>query len=220
MATCLVLVLILYVAVGAVTVGVVPWNVVAGRDLADAARAFLGEPLLAFFVLGGAVTALTTTLNASFLWGTKSLQVLCQDGFLPARWGASHPRYATPHWILTGVWALSALGLLLPFERATLNAHATIGGLAIFVPVLIASVLLPRRCPKAFAASTFRLRGALFWISPAVGVLLCVGAIVTLVVELVDRSALLLFFAWIAAGALYVQRISGRVRIAPEPGWE
>jgi len=198
----------------------VPWNVVADRDLAEAARAFLGEPLLAFFVLGGAVTALTTTLNASFLWGTKSLQVLCQDGFLPRRWGASHARYGTPHWILTGIWALSVVGLLLPFERATLNAYATIGGLAIFVPVLMASALLPRRCPRAYAASRFRLSGPMVWLAPAVGVLLCVGAMATLLVEMVDRTALLLLLAWIAGGALYLQRASRQVQITLEPGWE
>lgn len=219
MGACLLLVLPLYAGVGLVAVGAAPWTSVANEDLADVAARFLSRPLLAFFILGGALTALGTTLNATFTWGTKSLQVLCEDGFLPASWGRDHPRFGTPARILTGLWLLSLVGLVLPVERSTLNAWATLGGLTVLLPVLAAAAVLPRRCPEAWAASRLRLPGWLVWTGPIVGGLVCLGAMATVLLELLEGGEALAFGAWILCGLGWLVRVRGRVRPQEDRSW-
>ena len=72
----------LYVAIGIVAAGLAPWS---GREisLADVAGSFLGRGPLLFFLIGGGFLAVVTTLNATYLWGTKSLLVIAEDGLLP-----------------------------------------------------------------------------------------------------------------------------------------
>ena len=217
---CLLIVTVLYTGVGLVTVGAAPWTQGAGQDLAVVSQRFLSPGLQAFFVFGGALTAVATTLHASFLWGTKSLQVICRDGFLPAGWGADHPRWATPYRLLTGIYALSMLGLFLPFSRETLNVFSTLGGLGIFIPVLITSAILPRRCPNAYARAGFRLKSPWIYLAPAVGVALSLGAMITLLTSMVHYTALIFFGLWTMMGVVWVVGATRRVHLAPEPGWE
>lgn len=218
MLAALLIVLLLYVGVGVVTVGVVPHSDLAGNaDLVGVAGRFMGPGLLAFFVLGGALTAIATSLNAFFLWGTKSLQVLCGDRMLPPAWGVEHPEHGTPHRILTGVFLLSTAGVFLPIPREVFNAYATLGGLVILIPIQIAAVLLPRRFPKAYATSAFKLPGPLRFVAPGVGILLALGAIVTVVLELTYPAALFVFAVWIGAGILYAG--TRRPVISGEEGW-
>ncbi len=210
MGACLLLVLPLYAGVGLVAVGAAPWQSVADEDLADVAARFLSRPGLAFFVLGGALTALATTLNATFTWGTKSLQVLCRDGLLPASWGEDHPRFGTPARLLTGLWLLSLLGLLLPVERATLNAWATLGGLTVLLPVLASAAVLPKKRPEAWAKSRLRLPRWLVWTGPIVGGLVCLGAMATVLIELLEGGEALAFALWIVAGVGWLWWRRGR----------
>lgn len=220
MLLCVILTLILYVGVGLVTVGTAGWSRAANRDLAQVASMFLSDGLHEFFVIGGALTALSTTLNAYFIWGTKSVQVLCADGFFPSAWSQNHPRWGTPHLILSGIYALSAIGVLLPLQRTMLGALASIGGLAVLFPVVLTAMVLRRRCPKAYANSRFRLPGPLITIVPLVGLLVCLGAAVTIVVDLLDRDAVILLCVWLAIGAGWLMRARHTIHLQAEPGWE
>ncbi len=219
MGICLLLVMGLYVTVGYVTVGAAPPRALVDGDLTAAASRFLSGPGLMFFVIGGALLALGTSLNACFLWGTKSLEVLCKEGFLPAAWGRIHPRFGTPYRILTGVWALSIVGLFAGFEKETMNAFATLGGLFSLIPVQLSAMMLPRRMPGALARSKLKLPKAALIIAPIVGVLLCVGAMATLLMELVSKAGLVLLVIWFVVGVLHLTRVQRSIKHPREPGW-
>lgn len=63
----------LYAAIGVVAAGAAPWNSWRDSSLTRIAAVFMQGFPFYFFVLGGGFLAVITTLNATYLWGTKSL---------------------------------------------------------------------------------------------------------------------------------------------------
>ena len=60
-----------------------PWCPSGVPDVGVLLLMTLGKTGLFFFVTGGAILALITTLNALFIVGTKSLLMIVQDRLLP-----------------------------------------------------------------------------------------------------------------------------------------
>ena len=202
------IVVALYVAIGVVAAGIAPWQRGQEGSLAGVAAGFMkGFPYL-FFLLGGGFLAVVTTLNATYLWGTKSLLLVVEDGLLPRGLAAVNRRFGTPHWLLTFIFAVSALSRLAAGNRVeTFAIFASLGGIIIFIPVMGAAFRLRRRFPEVYARSGVQLRGALYFLAPAGGLLLCLLAIAILLADLSSRDRGWWFFAvfltWLAGGALF-----------------
>jgi APA family basic amino acid/polyamine antiporter len=198
----------IYAAIGVVAAGIAPWQQAADSPLAEVAARFLqGFPYL-FFLLGGGFLAVVTTLNATYLWGTKSLLLVVEDGLLPRGLAAVNRRFGTPHWMLTFIFVISALSLVAAGSRVeTFAIFASLGGIIIFIPVMGAAFRLRRRFPEVYERSGVRLRGAWYYLAPAGGLLLCLLAIAILLVDLSSRPQGWWFFAvflvWLAGGALF-----------------
>ena len=200
------LVTLLYAAIGLVMAGATPWSREAAVGLPDLAARILGRPGLLFFLLGGGFLAVATTLNSTFLWGTRSLLVVIEDGLLPGWLARVSPRSGTPQRLLTVAAAVSCLALLLGERVETFAVFASLGGIVIFLPVMGAALRLRRR-PGHGERAAFRLEGPLGIIAPAAGLLLCLLIVAILLVDLATQRAgilfLALFAAWIAAGACW-----------------
>ena len=156
-----------------------------------------------FFVFGGAVLALTTTLNALFIVGTKSLLVMVEDKLLPEIFGKVHSRFATPHILLTIIWGLSVLGILSGFPLETLASYAALGGLIIFLPIQIASMRLPKLYPQQYQQSEFKLKGIFLWFCPIVGIAMVVFFGIIILYELNSPLKIGSFVAFIISGGVY-----------------
>ena len=102
----------IYVAIAVVVAGVGSWTGEADEALTGIAATFLSRPLFLFFIFGGGFLAVVTTLNATYLWGTKSLLLIAEDGLLPRGLAAVNRRFGTPHWLLTAIAALSCVSLV------------------------------------------------------------------------------------------------------------
>ena len=87
---------IFYALIAMVAGGVLPVSETANQPLDLVARAIMPTPVFLFFVIGGALLALTTTLNATFAWITKPILQACNDGWLPHKIGYIHPKFKTP----------------------------------------------------------------------------------------------------------------------------
>jgi APA family basic amino acid/polyamine antiporter len=202
------IVVAIYVAIGAVAAGLAPWRPEEESPLTEVAAQFLkGFPYL-FFLLGGGFLAVVTTLNATYLWGTKSLLLVVEDGLLPRGLAAVNRRFGTPHWMLTFIFVISVLSLVVAGSQVeTFAIFASLGGIIIFIPVMGAAFRLRRRFPRVYARSGVRLRGAWYFLAPAGGLLLCLLAIAVLLVDLSSRPQGWWFFAvflvWLAGGALF-----------------
>ena len=200
-------VVVLYVAIGLVAAGVAPWGGLE-TSLAGIAATFMGRVPFMFFLIGGGFLAVVTTLNATYLWGTKSLIVITEDGLLPGAFAAVNRRFGTPHWLLTFIFLVSAVSLVVAGTRVeTFAIFASLGGIIIFVPVMAAALRLPRRHPEVIARSALPLRGVFAIAAPVGGLLLCLLTVGVLLVDLASRDNgwlfLGIFVVWVAGGAVY-----------------
>jgi len=196
---------VLYVLVAVSAVGnidIYQWTKLENANLMQPAQAFLSRPWFLFFLLGGAMLAFTTTLNGTFMWATKSLMVVAKDGIMPsvlARTG----KYGTPVLFLTILWACSVLAVLIDAGIKTFASYATIGGMVIFIPVMVAAMLLPRRAPEIYQAAPFRLRGVMLYIAPGIGIITSGFMLLILLVDL-GRWALP-FLVWFLLGFVFYE---------------
>jgi APA family basic amino acid/polyamine antiporter len=208
------LVAILYISMSFVAVGVTGSEACAGKNLIESAKAFLSPVTLNFFIVGGALLAIGTTLNATFMWGTKSLMIVGRDGLLPSALTRVNARFGTPINMLTVIWALSVIAVLSGVPVKSFAIYASIGGLVIFIPVLIASVMLKKKMPEAWAKSRFKVPTPLLVGCIVVGTLFFIVAIAALFKELwADRFMFWFFFVMAACGIAYyvvMTRVFGR----------
>jgi APA family basic amino acid/polyamine antiporter len=199
------LVAVIYITMSLVAVGVTGWEACADKSLIESARAFLSAGALNFFIIGGAILAIATTLNATFMWGTKSLMIVGKDGLLPRALTRVNPRFGTPIGMLTIIWALSVAAVLSGIPIKSFAIYSSIGGLVIFVPVMIASVMLKKKMPEAWAASRFKLSPRVLIACVVMGILFFAVATAALFMELwnSDRFMFWFFFVLVAIGVAY-----------------
>jgi len=145
-------VLTLYVATAVVAVGSVGVATLSDRPLTVAAETFLSPGLQGFFVVGGALFAITTSINAVFIIVPKYLDALAADGLVPGALARHNDRFGTSHWGLTLVYLLSVAALVSPLPVAQLGTLLGFGGIFLIVPVMFAAIRAVRRRPGAFAS--------------------------------------------------------------------
>jgi len=111
---------ILYLAIQAVSIGVVPGLAESPRPLADVgARIFGGSG--AALIAVGALVSILGTLNAVLLAGSRLLFAMAEQGQLPPILVATHVRFRTPHVAIVvtaiGVALLTVTGTFLTAAR-------------------------------------------------------------------------------------------------------
>jgi APA family basic amino acid/polyamine antiporter len=148
---------VLYIAVAAVMVGLVPYPELGGAapmavtvDYAKAAAA--GTPLeglmriMPLLIKIGILAGLTSTIVVQMLAQPRIFMSMSQDGLLPAWMGRVHPRFGTPHLTTMATGVIVALaGGLTPIDL--LGHMVSIGTLFAFVIVSIGVIVLRRTHP-------------------------------------------------------------------------
>ncbi|WP_147630435.1 APC family permease [Staphylococcus xylosus] len=148
---------ILYAFIASIAVGVLPIPEVAGRPLTSVAKEILPTPIFIFFMIGGAMFALATTLNSTFTWVTKSLLIAIHDGYLPKALGHVNKRFGTPHWLLLIFYIIGAIPIVMGMS---LNVVAQLGtgiSLIVFAFPALAVTQLPKKYPEAYKQSPFKV---------------------------------------------------------------
>ncbi|MEZ5418327.1 MAG: APC family permease [Vicinamibacterales bacterium] len=192
-----------YTAVSVVAVGVLPLDRTAGQPLAEVAKAVLPPPVYVAFVVGAGMFALTTSINSTFSWATKSVLIACEDGWLPQGLAVVNRRFGTPHRLLTGLLLLGAAPIAAGWD---LRYIIMLGGGMVFIYdllPLVAAFLLPARHPEIVARATMPMpAGVLKGLSVAgIVVLLGQGA---LSFSDIDRTGWLLVGGYLVLAGLYV----------------
>ena len=189
-----------YALIGVVASGVLPLELVEFQNLTAVAKEIFSPGVYIFFVVGGAMFALMTTLNGTLSWVTRGLQAAAKEGWLPDAF-AKENKGGTPV-LLLGVFALvGAIPILTGMNTETIaNMGIGLDMLTEFA-VLIACFRLPKLFPKEYKNSTLKIDKNLLY------VLLCiVGALMlgTSYVNLADLSgpiyiAIILYLAFVFA---------------------
>lgn len=161
----------LYGLMATVAGGVLPIEQVAGRPLTLVAEAVLPQWLYVFFVVGGAMFALITTLNAQVSWITKPVMQACVDNWFPKLFAKLHPKYNTP-WVLLLIYYI--IGIVPILTGINIEAIASSALLLNYIAMLIVAIgvfRLPKLFEEQWRDSPFYVKNFWFYFWNVLGVL-------------------------------------------------
>jgi APA family basic amino acid/polyamine antiporter len=183
---------LIYVIVGAVATGLVPYQQLRAADPLSRALEVAGLAKASAIVAAGAVVSLTAVLLVFQYGQPRIFFAMARDGLLPA-WAAKvHPRFRTPHvtTVLTGLFV--ALGALFADENEIYDL-TNIGTLAAFAIVCVGVLVLRVREPER--PRPFRVR--FIWPVALGGAGACLYVMAGLPVQAWERFAI-----WLGVGLL------------------
>ena len=149
------LVAILYAVLGVVASGVLPVTEVAGKTLDVVAKEIMPSGVYVFFVVGGAMFALLSTLNAQFASSPKVILQGCVDGWLPKQIGYLHPKYKTPVVIMAFFYIIGLLPIFFGLDIEEIASSATLVSQIAATLINLCILRLPKLMPEAWERSKF-----------------------------------------------------------------
>jgi APA family basic amino acid/polyamine antiporter len=147
---------VIYALIGIVAAGVLPIDQVAGQSLVLVASAVLPKPLYVFFIIGGGMFAVASTLNATFTWCTKGLLIAAEEGWLPKQ-AAALTKRGTPWVLLTVFYIVGAVPLLTGIDIATIAMLGNGVSLIYVMFPIFTGYLIYKKNPDAMKKTTFRI---------------------------------------------------------------
>ena len=204
MMTCLAFVTVLYVGVAIVATGVLSLEAVKGQSLAFVAKEIFPHWFYLFFVVGGVMLALISSLNAIFSWCTKGLYIAAHDGWISERLAVTN-RFGTPYLLLSVFFVVG----MIPIVTGTSLEYITILGNAVgivfgIIPALALYNLNTRR-PEAYAAASFKLPVALMKTLPLMALAIYAYGVYLSSIDFISRDHLLAFAVYAAAVIIYAK---------------
>jgi APA family basic amino acid/polyamine antiporter len=185
---------IIYVVVGAVATGLVPYMQLKGADPLAAAFTKSGLTQFSWIISLGAVISMTAVLLVFQYGQPRIFMAMARDGLLPKFAAKVHPKFGTPHittvitGVFVGLWALVGDG------GETLDL-TNIGTLSAFALVCIGVIFLRFIEPKR--TRPFRIPGG--WIGVfVVGILGSLACIYTMTG--LPTASWIRFAIWMAIG--------------------
>jgi APA family basic amino acid/polyamine antiporter len=194
---------IIYIAVGVVMTGLVPYQKLNVPSPLALAVQSTGVRWLPPIVNIGAICGISSVILVNMLAQSRIFYSMSRDGLLPPIFARLHPRYRTPHitTAITGIVVAIASGL---FPISVLGQLVSMGTLLAFA-IVCAGVLILRRI-EPDTPRPFRTPG-MPWV-PVVGTLICLYLMSGLPLPTWIR-----LFVWLAIG-LGIYFGYGRMRAA------
>jgi basic amino acid/polyamine antiporter, APA family len=194
---------VIYIAVGLVMTGLVPYaKLNVASPIAVAVEA-TGLTWLAPIINIGALCGLSSVILVNMLAQSRIFYSMSRDGLLPPLFARLHPRFRTPHvtTAITGVVVAIASGL---FPITVLGLLVSMGTLLAFAIVCTGVLILRKTAPDT--PRPFKTPG-MPWV-PVVGTLICIYLMTGLPLPTWIR-----LFVWLAVG-LTIYFSYGRFRAA------
>jgi len=176
-------IVVLYAVMSTIAAGVLPVDQVANQPLSVSAVVFMPRAVYTFFVVGGAMFALLTTLNFSIGMMTYPALKACEDGWLPKGFAACSKRLGTPHWILLAFYLVGVVPILVGLDLTTVANSTVIIAQVCKAIIIVSAMRLPSRMEELWGRSRFHVsKGALNGIC-VVSLVITVLAVVLLLVS-------------------------------------
>ena len=138
---------LIYVIVGIVATGLVPYQQLKAADPLAQALELAGLPIAGWFVAFGAVVSLTAVLLVFQYGQPRIFYAMARDGLLPAWAARIHPKYRTPHVTTVATGIVVALGSLIADENEIYDL-TNIGTLSAFAIVCVGVLVLRYKDPS------------------------------------------------------------------------
>lgn len=156
------LVTLLYIGVGVVAAGVFPVAEVAGMNLSTVADHILPFPLYVFFMVGGAITALVTSLNACIGWLQAPIAQAAEDGWWPRIFAKRNERFGTPHYIILTIYLVASIIILSGINVSDVANISNIFGNCVQVVLCLSIISMPKKIPELWKRSQFHINDNLY----------------------------------------------------------
>lgn len=176
---------ILYAFIGVVAVGVLPIETVAGESLVLVSKEIFPKAVYYFFIVGGGMFAVASTLNATFTWCTKGLLIAAEEGWLPRQAGLISKR-GTP-WVLLIVFYI--VGLIPILTGLDISTIARLGNGVSLIYVLFpifTGYLIYKKNPEAMERSDFKIKKTALFILTTIAL---IGYIIAAVLNFTDITS-------------------------------
>jgi APA family basic amino acid/polyamine antiporter len=192
---------VVYAAMAYVTVGVMPqWFKI--DNLATVAKVFMSKGMLAFFVSGGALLAVVTSINAAILMFSRSHFAAARDHLYPDLIMKINKHGVPGNAVLLNS-AIAILFMVAGFNLTDVVNITTIPGL-LLSPIIFAVVFfIPGKYPASYKRSWLYIP---HWINCVIAVVAAVGAFVLgmYVLRQMKPKNWITMIAFYAAAAIYV----------------
>lgn len=179
-----------YALMATVSAGVLPIGEVAGKPLTLVAEEILPNWLYVFFIMGGAMFALVTTLNAQVSWVTKPIMQACVDNWFPRLFAKLHPKYNTPYILLIIFYFVGLIPIITGLNIEIIANSALILNFVALLFLAIGLFRLPKLFPEQWKVSTFHVNDFWFYLLNIVGLLVLLLQMVMLTMNL-DKNGLI-----------------------------
>ena len=148
----------LYALIGYIAVGVMPFEEIAGKPLSVAAAVVLGENtgMFSFFVVGGAMLGILSTLNGSFMIYSRTHYAAAKDGIWPQVF-AKLNKYGVP-WVT--VWTCAVVGFVVILGGLHVNDimnFVAVPGLLMAFVYYIPPIMIAYKLPNCAKRAWFKI---------------------------------------------------------------
>lgn len=145
----------IYALIGFSATHVASYADIAGKNLGDIAKLIMPSAFYTFFVVGGAIFALSTSLLGGIVSGYRPVQAAARDGWFPAILGKESKR-GTPY-VYALLYALNLIPLILGLDLSNLVTMSLIpSGIVIIITNLYA-MKVPDKYSEEWKASGIKL---------------------------------------------------------------
>ena len=167
--------IVLYVGVAMAGVGVMSVDEYGtSGTLVFAAQRIFPTWLFYFFIIGGPIMALLSTLNSSFAYNAITIGQSCDDGWLPATFGKKNAK-GSRVFILTFMYILGVIPIIFGLSITVITNMVQLFTSFFAFLNFAALIKLPKKYPEAWKKSRFHVPDGLYY---AICVLSLIGFIV------------------------------------------
>ena len=161
---------VLYIAIAVIAAGVLPLEQVMGQSLGVVAKTFLPTPLFLFFVIGGALFALGTTLNATLTFIHVPVTRCAQDGWLPKVLSKRDRKFNYPYVLMSILLVVAGvLPIVFGLPITTIVALVSLPFYLAGLLYIISLRKIPRMFPKQWKNSSVHVPNWVFYGSLILG---------------------------------------------------
>lgn len=203
---------VVYAIMAAIASGVLPVSQVANQPLSVAAAEFMPGAVFTFFVVGGAIFALLTTLNFSIGMMVYPVLRACNDGWLPKGLAATNKKWGTAHWILLVFYLVGVVPIIVGLDLTTIANSTVIVTKVCASIVVYAAMQLPKKLPELWNKSRFHVSNGLLKTLCGTALVINVVSILLLLVS-TSKIQIILNLAILAVGGVLALIFHKRVTI-------